>query len=169
VAETPSDTSFRYVNNSDLEQLLNTHSKAIYGEELVEHIAYSQIWLNDESIEKKKLNRNEVSESLSSYLLHQSEISFEEVLAKATIVSCTSGKGLLFKNAFDSELSGDIFYIRPYGHIERGESYGTTHSTSHEYDAHVPLIFFGTNVNPGTNSLRVGTHQIIAELQKCIK
>ncbi|MEO5907816.1 MAG: alkaline phosphatase family protein, partial [Ginsengibacter sp.] len=44
--------------------------------------------------------------------------------------------------------SGEIGYIPKPGYIYGGET-GTTHGAWGPYDAHIPLIFFGTNIKPG--------------------
>jgi hypothetical protein len=47
-------------------------------------------------------------------------------------------------NDFDAERSGDAFLIPRYGVLMHGDpGRGTGHGTHHEYDTHVPLVFWG--------------------------
>ena len=72
---------------------------------------------------------------------------------------------MFFKNAYDATLSGDLFYIRPYGEIERSTPSGTTHGTPYLYDTHVPLLFFGGNVTHGESKETVHPNEIIGLLK----
>ena len=50
--------------------------------------------------------------------------------------------------------SGDIYIIVKPNYIFYGAT-GTTHGTPYEYDAHVPLIFYGAGIAKGTHNERV--------------
>jgi hypothetical protein len=48
------------------------------------------------------------------------------------------------RNDFDAERSGDAFIIPRFGVLMTGDpGRGTGHGTHHEYDTHVPLVFWG--------------------------
>jgi arylsulfatase A-like enzyme len=56
-------------------------------------------------------------------------------------------------NDFDAERSGDAFVIPRYGVLMHDDPIrGTGHGTHHEYDTHVPLVFWGGNWRPGVSS-----------------
>ncbi|MFO0946440.1 MAG: alkaline phosphatase family protein [Planctomycetota bacterium] len=56
---------------------------------------------------------------------------------------------LSVRKSFHPERRGDIAVVpKPYYFVIPYLT-GTTHGTSHEYDTHVPLLVFGTNVKPG--------------------
>jgi len=50
--------------------------------------------------------------------------------------------------------SGDIYLVVKPNYIFRGAT-GTSHGTPYEYDQHVPLIFYGAGIVPGTHNERV--------------
>lgn len=164
-ANTPLDSKFKYVSIEELKEKANGFTKGRYGFDLIKHIGSSQIWLDHERIETENLDEELIVAELKNYLSYQQDIELSEIYSRFQVENCANGDCLKFKNAYDQNLSGDLFYIRPYGHIEQGTSFGTTHGTGYDYDSHVPLLFFGKNVNPGRVTNRIGSHQIISELQ----
>ena len=111
------------------------------------------------------MHLEEITAALATFLKNQQDQVLAEVYTRFQVENCSSGECMLFKNAYDKTLSGDLYYMRPYGHIEQGTPTGTTHGTGYDYDTHVPLLFFGKNVKATRVSDRLGTHQIIGELQ----
>jgi predicted AlkP superfamily pyrophosphatase or phosphodiesterase len=168
-ANTPADTAFAYVSKNDLKKLINNYSVNKWGHELVAHISNSQIWLNQQIIQQQKLPMAEIMEELKLFLLHQDEIELAEIYTRTDVQLCTQGDCLLFKNAFDATLSGALFYTRPYGDIEQSNPYGTTHGTGYLYDTHVPLLFFGGNVEKGRSQKSVHTENILSLLRPYLK
>ena len=164
-ANTPSDSAFQYVSINDLKEQAKAFTKGRFGHDVIRHMGSSQIWLDHEKIEDHNLDVELIEAELKNYLSYQHEIPLSEVFTRFQVENCTSGECLKFKNAYDKNLSGDLYYIRPYGHIEQGNRYGTTHGTGYEYDTHVPLLFFGRKVETSRVTNRIGTHQIIGELQ----
>ena len=58
-----------------------------------------------------------------------------------------------FSNSFNPAHSGDIFFIpEPYA-VETQSETGSTHGTPWNYDAQVPLVFWGNAFKPGTYTL----------------
>jgi arylsulfatase A-like enzyme len=53
-------------------------------------------------------------------------------------------------NDLDLERSGDAFIIpKPNVLMHWDSARGTNHGTHHDYDTHVPLVFWGPRVRPG--------------------
>jgi hypothetical protein len=49
------------------------------------------------------------------------------------------------KNSFFEKRSGDVFFVmKPFYQEDRGSN--TTHGAPYNYDAHVPLLFFGNRI-----------------------
>lgn len=58
----------------------------------------------------------------------------------------------LLRESFHPERSGDVTAVlKPYC-LSSGYPSGTTHGTPHDYDRHVPLLFFGAGVAPGKHA-----------------
>jgi alpha-L-fucosidase 2 len=65
----------------------------------------------------------------------------------------------VFVNSYNTEVSGDIIYEMYSGWmVER--KFGTTHASNYSNDSHVPLIWYGKNINRGETSLSVKITQI---------
>lgn len=160
VANTPADSRFSYVQTDELQQALNDFTKRTFGAPLIKHIASQQIWLDQQMLINQGFDRKEVVALIHEYMLKNRDFSFEEVYTKDQIAICKSGRCLQFRNAFIPALSGDLYYIRKYGEIERSQDYGTTHGTGYLYDTHVPLLFFGGNVKKGSTKTPVSVSDI---------
>ena len=54
----------------------------------------------------------------------------------------------VIKNSYNSKESGDILYQMHSGWMEE-RLFGTTHSTAYTSDTHVPLLWYGWNIQKG--------------------
>lgn len=59
-----------------------------------------------------------------------------------------------------------IAVLKPF-FIDR-ESSGTTHGTPYDYDTHVPLLWYGAGVKPGTHTARVGVDDLAPTLARLL-
>lgn len=148
-ANTPSDTNFGYINNKALETELNRYTKSYFGFPLIKRIGSQQIWLDNEVIISNNISRDMVIDRLRYALLGNEEFYVNALFTLKELEACESKLCWFFRNGLNPETAGDLFYSRPYGWIERSESFGTTHGSAHLYDTHVPLLFFGGNVTSG--------------------
>jgi predicted AlkP superfamily pyrophosphatase or phosphodiesterase len=72
------------------------------------------------------------------------------------------GEGAATQLSFNKERSGDvIYYAKPFW-VDRKS--GTNHGTPHNYDTHVPLVFFGAGVKPGVYTRKVGIDDVAPTL-----
>ena len=66
-----------------------------------------------------------------------------------------SGPASMLKNGFYPDRSGDVLFITSYGYMQAPYSpkqpfrynKGTSHGSVYDYDTHVPLLFWGWNMN----------------------
>ena len=64
--------------------------------------------------------------------------------------------------SFNRVRSGDVFFQpRPYFYNKVA---GSTHGTPHDYDNHVPLLWYGVGVKPGVRTERVGMDDLAPTL-----
>jgi arylsulfatase A-like enzyme len=69
--------------------------------------------------------------------------------------------------SYRSDRSGDLVLVpRKYWYFGGRTGGGTTHGTLHDYDQHVPLIFFGATVRPGHNRTAVTPADIAPTLAR---
>jgi predicted AlkP superfamily pyrophosphatase or phosphodiesterase len=122
-------------------------------------LATSDFWiyLNHGLLRQRGLRPAEVEATLAAWLKGQPGI-----LTAYTRTQLTSSLnpadelGEMARRAFFPHRSGDVaFVLKPYCLLTSPLSTGTTHGTPHEYDTHVPLIFYGPGVRPGIHSDRI--------------
>ena len=66
------------------------------------------------------------------------------------------------KQSYYAERSGDVgIVVKPLYLFDTGLT-GTNHGSPHPYDTHVPLVVFGTGVQPGKHSEEVAPQAIAA-------
>ncbi len=68
--------------------------------------------------------------------------------------------------SFNRERSGDVFYRAKPFWVERKT--GTNHGTPYNYDTHVPLLWLGRGVKPGTYPQPVGVEDIAPTLARIL-
>ena len=123
--------------------------KLEHGNTWIDYLDIGNLYLNRVVIAQKKLQFEDVVAVLADSLRARKEvatlISREEMLT-LTPVSPIEQR---MKRSFHRERSGDIlFAYRPY-FIDMSGNTGTTHGQPYEYDAHVPVIFFGGGIAKG--------------------
>src|SRR6266850_2161816 len=110
------------------------------------------IYFDYEVIQRQKVNRQEVERA-----------GCEAALKVQGVGKCFTRTQLFFgplppggyaeqaARGFNADRSGDlVIVVKPY-YLQRTE-YGTSHSTPYSYDTHVPVIFYGADVAPGSYS-----------------
>lgn len=69
------------------------------------------------------------------------------------------------QNDYDAERSGDAFLVPRYGVVKHGDpARGSGHGTHHEYDIHVPLVFWGGEFPSGRSSARTTPYDLAPTL-----
>jgi predicted AlkP superfamily pyrophosphatase or phosphodiesterase len=121
------------------------------------------LYLNDALIAKKRLSKSDVEEaaattagSLPGVARAYTRRQFEQHLAMGSIIDEYMARG------FFAERSGDVYILmKPYV-VYAGA--GTNHGTPYSYDSHVPLIFYGWKVKPGSYTGRTGISDVAPTL-----
>jgi len=72
------------------------------------------------------------------------------------------------KRGFHNRLSGDILYTLLPGWVEYDQT-GSTHGSGYEYDTHVPLVFMGWGVKPGSTYEPVDIEDIAPTVSGILK
>lgn len=92
------------------------------------------------------------------------ELSFTRTELEAGDVKGDYGAAALL--SFNRALSGDVFYQLKPNWVDRKT--GTNHGTPYPYDTHVPLMWFGVGVKPGTYPQRVGVDDLAPTLAQLL-
>ena len=110
-----------------------------------------QVFLNRHLMIEKKMNPVEIENTIAEYLLTIKGVG--DVLTESLLNHCSFNdvprKNI--QNGYHRQRSGDVMMVTLPGWVEDYQK-GTTHGSPYTYDSHVPLIFYGCNINPGSST-----------------
>ena len=130
----------------------------LYGSgDWVERYTNQQVYLNRELIDSKKLNLLDVQQRVAVYVMRHEGV-MRAVAANALQGANWGQQGLMARveNGYNAQRSGDVIILLEPGWFEGYGSAapkGTTHGSYSNYDTHVPLVWYGWNVNPGESAV----------------
>jgi predicted AlkP superfamily pyrophosphatase or phosphodiesterase len=143
-----------YIDEGKMNYELKSYLKKMYGDSLVLNMSNQQVFLNHKVIEEKKLVLQQVQEDAASFLQNLNGVA--EVITWTTMnnTAFTEGSRYLMQKGFNANRSGDVLinYLPAWVDYQRT---GTTHGSPYSYDTHVPLIFYGWNIRPGSSAEQV--------------
>jgi hypothetical protein len=123
------------------------------------------IYLDESAIARRKLDPKEVERTVSAALMATGFV--EKVYSREELsdAALSSDPFLpLFQNAFFQPRSPQLSaLVKKYTYVA-GFAGGTGHGTAHDYDRHVPIVFMGAGVRPGTYAQECGPHDIAPTL-----
>ena len=136
-----------------------------YGVNLIHQYRNLQVYLNDSLINANQLHKEEVISKAINFLKYQpgiQKVFSSEILYAGNI---TDEMMQMYQNGYDPTRCGDFFIILKPGWLNMGWSNkGTTHGSTYTYDTHVPLLFYGKNINQGKSYDRLTVSQIAPTL-----
>jgi len=151
-------------------QLLRSYLNAIYGEgDWIKGYVENQIFLNRTLIEDAKIPIEEVQRKVARFLVQFSGVA--SAYPFSSFESNDFGNGNLKKiiNNFSHQRSGDVIVTLSPGWVEKEDDYVTDHTSPYEYDAHVPLIWYGWAINRVTVARKVNMTDIAVTLSALCK
>lgn len=145
---------------------LNSHLKAEFKTDcnLVSRLLNYQIFLDNEKIDSLGISKENVVAAAIDYIKRGEGVYCaveQENAGTATLPSPIKDR---IVNGYYPGRSGEIQIIMQpgwYG-LESEATGGTDHGVWHPYDTHVPLIFFGSGINPGATFTPVEITDIAA-------
>jgi len=152
-----------YVNETKMTDTLKKYLLKNFGDTLVLSFSNQQVFLNHKVIDDKKLNLQQVQESVAAFLQNLSAVS--EVLTATTLNNSqfTEGSRYLMQKGFNAKRSGDVLVNYQPSWVDYPH-YGTTHGSPYSYDTHVPLLFYGWNIQHGSSSEQIYITDVAATL-----
>lgn len=119
----------------------------------------SQLYLNENLLEEKKITYDQVYEVVRKIMLKRDDVA--DVVNLHNLASSTLPAYQLnyIKNGLNPRRSGDIMIVLNPGWFT-GRKQGTTHGSLYAYDTHVPLLFYGWKVKAGETTLRTNISDI---------
>jgi predicted AlkP superfamily pyrophosphatase or phosphodiesterase len=127
---------------------LNTLLELKFGvPDILARYSNMQFYINYQKLDSLNILNTEIFDVARNWLKKQPSI--DEVYSANTLSnSLTSLKTKSLINGIYPNRSGDIFFTLKPGYIEWSTKTGTTHGTHYNYDSHVPLLFYGYNIQP---------------------
>jgi len=109
-----------------------------------------QLFINESLLVGTKFSKALIKEKLKTWLLKRPHVAYVldmETIHEAPIPAIIKTKAI---NGYHRNRSGELLVINNPGWYYGYGKTGTTHSTWHPYDTHIPLIFYGWGVQKGT-------------------
>jgi len=123
------------------------------------------IYLDYDEIENLNIYRAEVEQSIKNYLIFNvPEIVDVYTRSELELMTSSRGENNYLLNGFNKKRSGDILYSLKPNYLNWEKKYGAQHGSRHEYDSHIPMIFYGTNIPAKTSNEEVYIIDIAATI-----
>ena len=121
------------------------------------------IYLNLDLIGQKNLDRAAVNQTAAEAALsvpHVARVYTREQLMYGNVQSDLMGRRIM--NGFNAERGADLYVqLEPYW---LSTAHGTSHGTTYDYDAHVPVIFMGSGIKAGRFDETIAVNDIAPTL-----
>lgn len=159
------------VDVAKLEDAINLELKSRYGTaDLVKGIVNFQVVLNLPVIDgNSKLKKADVITSVMQFLEKQPGV-LQVVLLDDLEKSVLNNRiKQMMTNGYYKKRAGQIQILYKSQWMEGFENGGTTHGGWNAYDAHIPLIWYGWNIQPGTLNREVYMTDIAPTLATLLK
>jgi predicted AlkP superfamily pyrophosphatase or phosphodiesterase len=130
-------------------------------------IAYfaTDIYLDEEVIARNRLDRTAVEQTAIDALMSTGLV--EKVYTQSDLMKIDNSTDpylKLFQNSFFQPRSPHLsVLVKKYVYLG-AQPGGTGHGTAHEYDRHIPIVFMGQGIKPGTYDADCGPEDIAPTL-----
>ena len=159
-----------YFKQNQALQLLRSYLNAVYGEgDWVKGYSERQVFLNRTLIEDARLSLDEVQKKVARFLVQFTGVAAAYPYSAFEANDFGNGNLKRIINNFNPQRSGDVIVTLNPGWVEKEGDYVTNHNSPYEYDAHVPLIWYGWTVNRSTVTRHVNMTDIAATLSSLCK
>ena len=159
-----------YVNSGEVKARIDSICKKEFGRSLVSKVSNYQIWFNRELVSDLSLEINDVAFTVLKKLkeYHNGNI-ITQGWTRKELMNCSELTCEQFKRTYKASLSGDAFFMTAEGYLLSSGNTGTSHGTGYAYDTHVPLLFYGMNVHPGSSNKNVIVQDIAPTVMDLVK
>jgi predicted AlkP superfamily pyrophosphatase or phosphodiesterase len=156
------------INYKNIQKDLKDFSEKTYGEDLLLNYSNYNVFLDQNKIKSKGLNIQEVKQIFKDYLQKQEFI--KRVYTEEEVANSNANDYYLnfISKGYDPTQNGELVVIFKPGYVEYSAT-GTTHGSPYTYDTHVPLIFFGWNIQKGQTHDRKEITQIAPTITQLLQ
>ncbi len=128
----------------------------------------SQLYLDHDAIKAANANIYAIKALIIETLKLQEGVADAVDLARLSDATLPPAIKSAITYGYNARRSGDIYYILKSGYFGGGST-GTTHGAWYPYDAHIPCVFMGWNVNPGKTNKTYYMTDIAATLAAMLR
>ncbi|NOZ47622.1 MAG: alkaline phosphatase family protein [Chlorobi bacterium] len=158
-----------YFNYRKALSLLSSYLNALYGNgEWILNYTSGQLYLNHILIEDSKLSLSDVQEKAADFLIQFTGVANAMTASNLEKGNFTSGIFARMQKNYNQKRSGDVLINLEPGWIESTIA-ATNHNSGYQYDAHVPLIWYGWKVKRGTVNRKVSITDIAPTIATFLK
>jgi predicted AlkP superfamily pyrophosphatase or phosphodiesterase len=149
-----------YMDEEELTKTVKVFCQNQYGDSLVYSLSNQQIFLNENKMASMKLNKFAVEHTLANFMLTVKGVAeaYPSEVLKYENYTDDSFKYLIQKG-YNHVRSGNVAFSYNPAWMEYHNK-GTTHGASYSYDTHVPLLFYGSNIQKGFSVRKVNVVDI---------
>jgi predicted AlkP superfamily pyrophosphatase or phosphodiesterase len=152
------------VSDAEIAKEINTAIETTLGfKNAVLSVQNYQVYLNFAEIEKQGKDRVAIVNTVINTLQQKPYIVNVFETSKLALAAIPEPQKEMMANGYNPKRSGDIQFTFKPGYFDGG-SKGTTHGLWNPYDAHIPLLFFGWNIQPGKTNRETHMTDISATL-----
>jgi len=115
---------------------------------LISAITEFNIYFNHNLMDSLQVTQDKLTSLIANYLEQKSNILQVVESRKAAIAPLPQSIRERIVNGFNPQRSGDLIFITKSGVVGGGNT-GTGHGVFYNYDAHIPLLFYGKGIKKG--------------------
>ncbi len=137
------------VSSGAMQRGLDTLLRKQFGDyKFIKASANSQLYFDHDLLDSLKLDKRAVTELAIRYLSAREGVYRVYPTHEMSMIPFPADIRTRAVNGFFPSRSGDLQILLKPGYMSGGGS-GTTHGSWNPYDAHIPLVWYGWNVQPG--------------------
>ncbi len=115
---------------------------------IISAITEFNIYFNHNLMDSLQVTQDKLTSLITNYLEQKSNIIQVVESRKAAIAPLPQSIRERIVNGFNPQRSGDLMFITKSGVVGGGNT-GTGHGVFYNYDAHIPLLFYGKGIKKG--------------------
>ena len=139
-----------YFNHRKARNLLQSYLTALYGNgEWIKSYISGQIYINRTLIEDSKLSLSIVQQNIANFMIQFTGVANAVPASYLENGNYTHGVFANIQKGYNQKRSGDVIINLEPGWIQITTS-TTNHNSAYQYDAHVPLVWYGWKIKRGT-------------------
>jgi hypothetical protein len=115
---------------------------------LISFVSEYNVYFNHALMDSLHVNNEQLTQVISQYLTQKPQVLQVVESRKAAIAPLPTFAREKIVNGFNPQRSGDLMVLTKSGVVD-GYPTGTSHGVLYNYDAHIPLYFYGKGIKKG--------------------